>query len=103
MKDPAMNVTFTEREFDEEAEITEEEIKEVIGILANRKAAGEDGIPIELLKTGEETKAIMAALCNCVWKSKQWAKDWSKSIFVPIFKKGDKKLFKLPYTSEDRL
>ena len=88
MRDQASNGAFTETEFGDEPNILKEEIKEAIGILANRRAAGGDDIPIELLKAGgEETIGVMTALCNFIWKSKKWPKDWCKSIFVRIFKK----------------
>ena len=32
----------------------------------------------------------MTGLCNCIWKRKEWPKDWKKSVYVPIYKKGDK-------------
>ena len=33
----------------------------------------------------------MTGLCNCIWKRKEWSTDWKKSVYVPIYKKGDKK------------
>ena len=33
----------------------------------------------------------MTNLCNSIWKMKTWSNDWKKSIYVPIYKKGDKK------------
>ena len=33
----------------------------------------------------------MTGLCNCIWKRKEWPTDWKKSVYVPIYKKGDKK------------
>ena len=33
----------------------------------------------------------MTGLCNCIWKRKEWLTDWKKSVYVPIYKKGDKK------------
>ena len=32
----------------------------------------------------------MTGLCNCIWKRKEWPTDWKKSVYVPIYKKGDK-------------
>ena len=59
--------------------------------ISNRKSAGCDGIPIELLKAGgEEAVKVMTGLCNCIWKRKEWPTDWKKSVYVPIYKKGDK-------------
>ena len=33
----------------------------------------------------------MTSLCNSIWKTKIWPNDRKKSIYVPIYKKGDKK------------
>ena len=33
----------------------------------------------------------MTGLCNCIWKRKEWPTDWKKSVYVLIYKKGDKK------------
>ena len=53
---------------------------------------GCDGIPIELLKAGgEEAVKVMTGLYNCIWKRKEWPTDWKKSVYVPIYKKWDKK------------
>ena len=34
---------------------------------------------------------VMTGLCNCIWKRKELPTDWKKSMYVPIYKKGDKK------------
>jgi len=28
-------------------------------------------------------------LCNLIWKDKEWPKDWTRSVFLPLPKKGD--------------
>ena len=33
----------------------------------------------------------MTSLCNSIWKTNIWPNDWKKSIYVPIYKKCDKK------------
>ena len=67
-------------------------MKEALRHISNRKSAGCDGIPIELLKAGgEEAVKVMTGLCNCIWKRKEWPTDWKKSVYLPIYKKGDKK------------
>ena len=66
-------------------------MKEALRHISNRKSAGSDGIHIELLKAGgEEAVKVMTGLCNSMWKRKEWPTDWKKSVYVPIYKKGDK-------------
>ena len=77
---------------EDEPEVMEIEVKESLIHISNRKSAGCDGIPIELLKAGwEEVVKVMTGLCNCIWKRKEWPTDWKISVYVPIYKKGDKK------------
>ena len=64
----------------------------IIILLLILKAPGCDGIPIEFLKAeGDEAIRVMTNLCNSIYKMKTWPNDWKKSIYVPIYKKGDKK------------
>ena len=68
------------------------ELKEALRHISNRKSAGCDGIPIKLPEAeGEEVVKVMTGLCNCISKRKEWPTDWKKSVYVPIYKKGDKK------------
>ena len=80
-----------QRKHEDEPEVMEIEVKEAVRHISNRKSAGCDGISIELLKAGgEEAVKVMMGLCNCIWKRKEWPTDWKKSVYVPIYKKGDK-------------
>ena len=66
------------------------EVQEAIKKLKNQKAPGIDDIPCELLKQTDGSVAIvLQKLCNSVWKSKIWSKDWKKSVFLTLPKKGD--------------
>ena len=90
-RDPKATDSFNENIYEDEPEVMEIEVKEAIRHISNRKSAGCDGIPIELLKArGEEAVKVMTGLCNCIWKRKEWPTDWKKSVYVPIYKKGDK-------------
>ena len=90
-RDPNVTDSFNENIYEDEPEVIEIEVKEALRHIYNRKSAGCDGIPIELLKTGgEEAVKVMTGLCNCIWKRKEWATDWKKPVYVPIYKKGDK-------------
>ena len=67
-------------------------MKETIRHIFNRKAPGCDEIHIEFLKAGgDEAIRVMTSLGNIIWKTKIWPNDWKKSLYVPIYKKGDKK------------
>ena len=91
-KDPNIYDMLIEDPYEDEPEVLESEVKVALQQLANGKAVGCDGIPIELLKLGgKEAVKTLTSICNCIWKNKKWPKDWKKSVFVPIFKKGCKK------------
>ena len=67
-------------------------MKEEIRHISNIKAPGCDGIPIEFLKAGgDEAIIVMTSLCNSIWKTNIWPNDCKKSIYIPIYKLGDKK------------
>ena len=67
-----------------------------------------DKISGELLQVeNDETAKVMTTLCNKIWSSKVWPEDWKTSIFVPLYKKGDKKecsnyrtVFLIPHASK---
>ena len=91
-RDPNATDAFNENIYEDEPEVMATEVKEALRHISNRKSAGCDGIPIQLLKAGgEEAVKVMTGLCNCIiWKRKEWPTDWKKSVYVPIYKKGDK-------------
>ena len=68
--------------------ITDEEIMQAIRHLKSNKASGWDGIPAELLKEAEIVPFLRMYL-NTLLEAGIFPKFWSKSIIVPIFKKGD--------------
>ena len=87
-RDPNATDAFNENIYEDEPEVMETEVKEALRHISNRKSAGCDGIPIELLKAGgEEAVKVMTGLCNCIWKRKEWPTDWKKSVYVPIYTK----------------
>jgi hypothetical protein len=57
--------------------------------LQNNKAPGIDTIPAELLKA--IPPMAITALCRKIWKTGKWPRDWKRSIFIPLPKKGDSK------------
>ena len=39
----------------------------------------------------KEAVKAMTGLCNCIWKRKEWSTDCKKSVYVTMYKNGDKK------------
>ena len=69
---------------------TKAEIMRAMERISKSKAPGSDCMPIELLSFGGETALDMLhEICEEVWKSGAWPDDWTRSLFVPIPKKGD--------------
>ena len=67
-----------------------DEVITAISRLKNNKAAGADGLPAELFKTGGEelTKRMHELLCR-IWSEECMPSDWNLSVLCPIHKKGD--------------
>jgi len=56
------------------------------------KASGGDGIPVELFQVPkDDVFKVLHSICQQIWKSQQWPKDWKRSVFIPISKKGNAK------------
>ena len=34
---------------------------------------------------------VLHSICQQIWKAQQWPKDWKRSVFIPILKKGNAK------------
>ncbi|GFR90329.1 endonuclease-reverse transcriptase, partial [Elysia marginata] len=52
-----------------------------------------DNIPSDLLKAGgEEVNNILTALCQRIWNEKKWPTEWTKSLVLPLPKKGNLRL-----------
>ena len=54
------------------------------------KASGGDGISVELFQILEDDAVIVLhSICQQIWKTHQWPKDWKRSVFITIPKKGN--------------
>ena len=40
---------------------------------------------------GDASIKILLILFNNIWRTKEYPRDWKKSMYLPIYKKGDKK------------
>ena len=51
-----------------------------------------DGIPAELFQILEDDAVkVLYSICQQIWKTQQWPRDWKRSVFIPIPKKGNDK------------
>ena len=73
-----------------EPDILEYEVKWALGSITMNKASGGDGIPVELFQILKDDD-VLHSICQQIWKTQQWPKDWKKSFFIPIPKKGNDK------------
>lgn len=71
-----------------DAPITKEEIIKGIKHLKKNKAAGWDGIPGEMLKHVDVISFLLKYF-NAIFETGYFPQLWSKSVIVPIYKKGD--------------
>jgi len=75
---------------DKEPPPLKSEISTTIKKLSNRKSPGADGILAELyIHGGPVMIDVIHQLCLEVWKTGEWPVAWTKSIFIPLPKKGD--------------
>ena len=48
--------------------------------------------PVELFQIlKDDTVKVLQSICRQIWKTQQWPKDWKRSVFIPIPKKGNAK------------
>ena len=73
-----------------EPDILECEVKWALGSITTNKASGGDGIPIELFQIlDDDVVKVLHSLYQQIWKTQQWPRDWKRSVFIPIPKKGN--------------
>jgi hypothetical protein len=77
---------------EEDLPVLKEEVEAAIQTLKVGKSPGLDNIPAELLKHGgTETTKVLTVVCQKVWEEKRWPKDWTRSLVIPLPKKGNLK------------
>ena len=75
-----------------EPEILECEVNWALGSITTDKASGSDGIPVELFQIlKDDAVKVLHSICQQIWKTQQGPKDWERSVFIPISKKGNGK------------
>ena len=58
------------------------------------QASGGDGISVELFQIlKDDAVKVLHSTCQQIWKTQQWPQDWKRSVFIPISKKGNAKVY----------
>ena len=71
-----------------EPDILECEVKQPFGSSTKNKVSGGDGIPAELFQIlKDDAVKVLHSICQQIWKTQQWSKDWKRSVFIPVPKK----------------
>jgi len=79
-----------------EPDILECKVMWALGSITMNKASGGDGIPIELFQIlKDDAVKVLHSICQQIWKHQQWLQDWKRSVFIPIPKKGNVRVFKV--------
>ena len=77
-----------------EPDILECKVKWALGSITMNKARGGGGIPVELFQIlKDDAVKVLYSICQQIWKTQQWPQDWKTSVFIPIPKKGNAKVF----------
>ena len=72
-----------------ESDTLECEVKWALESITMSKASGGDGIPVELFQIlKDDAVKVLHSICQQIWKTEQWPRDWKRSVFIPIPKKG---------------
>ena len=67
--------------------VTREEVAKAVKRLQNGKAAGENRVVAELLKSGGETVIdCLTELMQEVWQTRKVPQDWRNATLIPLFK-----------------
>ena len=73
-------------------DILECEVKWGLGTITMNKASGGDGIPVELFQIlKDDAVKMLHSTWQKILKTQQWPRDWKRSVFIPIPKKGNAK------------
>ena len=73
-------------------DILECKIKWALGSITTNKVSGDDGIPVELFQIlKDDAVTVLHSICQKIWKTQQWPKDWKGSVFISIAKKSNAK------------
>ena len=75
-----------------EPDILECKVKGALGSITMNKASGGGRIPVELFQIlKDDAVKVLHSVFQKIWKTQQWPQDWTRSVFIPISKKGNGK------------
>ena len=75
-----------------EPDILECEVKWALESISTNKASGGNEVSVELFQTlNDDAVKVLHSVCQQIWKTQQWLRDWKRSVFIPIPKKGNVK------------
>ena len=87
-----------------EPDFLECEVKWALESITTNKGSGGDGIPGELFQIlKDDAVKVLHSICQQIWKTQQWPRDWKRSIFIPIPKKGNAQECSVQFSSVTRL
>jgi hypothetical protein len=92
-KDQNTSVHFQDQTYTQKPMVMKCELRKALREITGNKATGADELPVELIKAaGEAVITVLTALCLQIWENTLWPQEWSRSIFLPMPKKGDMRL-----------
>ena len=66
------------------------EVEEAVRSRRAGKSPGVDNVPSQLLKNeGEATRTVPTAICQKIWETRKWPKEWTQSLIIPLPKRGN--------------
>ena len=75
-----------------EPDILKCEVKWTLGNIITNKASVGDSIPVELFQIlKDDAVKVLHSICQQIWKTHPWPKDWKRSVFIPAPKKDNAK------------
>ena len=75
-----------------EPDILHCKVKWALGSITLNKVSVGDGIPVELFQILKyDAVTVLHSICQQIWKTQQGPRDWKRSVFIPIPKKGNAK------------
>ena len=77
-----------------EPDILECEVKWALGSITMNTTCDGNGIPVQLFQMlKDDAVKVLHSNGQQIWKTQQWPQNWKNSVFIPIPKKGNAKLF----------